>query len=164
MAKFKDNKDVEWEITINATTVMKIRDDCDPNFLRNDDEIDNTYLRLQGDPVLLCRVIYLLCREQRQERDISEEDFYMEVIGNAIDRATDALLKAILKFVPKRTRLILEAFAEQGELQQAAIEKAVAKINDPKLREKLLAELETKIETSAEEILTRLGGPAPVEG
>lgn len=161
MATFKDNRDQEWEINLIAPLAEKIRADCDPNFLRNDDEVDNTYLRLAGDPVLLCRVIFLLCAVQRQQRNLSEEDFYMQIVGNAIDRATDALLEAMFQFTPKRTRVILEAFAAQGDLQQEAIEKAAAKIKDPKMREKLLAQLELKIDASAEEILTRLDGTTP---
>lgn len=156
MAQFKDNKDQEWEVKIDAPMIMKIREDCDPNFLLNDDEHDNTYTRLQVDPVLLCRVIFLLCSKQREERQITEEDFYMEVIGNAIDRASEAMLAAIRSFIPRRTRALLDVFAAQDKLQQDAIEKAVTKINSLELREKLKASIEDKIDAEYQRVVTQL--------
>lgn len=156
MAHFKDKKDLEWEVNIDAPMIMKIRDDCDPNFLLNDDEKDNTYIRMQLDPVLLCRVVFLLCTKQRHERSITEEEFYMQVIGNAIDRASEAMLEAIQSFIPRRTRTLLEMFAIQDKLQQEAIEKAVVKINSPELREKLQETLETKIDAEYQRVVTQL--------
>lgn len=112
MPAFRDNKDREWELFIDAPTAMKIRNDCDQRFLLNDNAEDNTYARLAGDPVLLCRVVYLLCEKQRKEREVSEESFYREVLGKAIDRATEAMLEAIINFTPARIGEVLQAVAQ----------------------------------------------------
>jgi len=158
MAQFKDNAEppVEWELRIDAMVIMKIREDCDPEFLKDDTNEDNTYMRLQADPVLLCRVLYLMTKTQREEQRISEEDFYMQVIGGAIDRATVAMLKAIVNFTPERTKLLLEMFAQQDDLRQEALKKAIKKVNSPKLRKKLLQGIETSTEEALQKLMTQL--------
>jgi len=149
MPTFRDNKDREWDIAIDAPMAMKIRADCDPKFLLNDNAEDNTYTRLATDPVLLCRVVYLLCEKQRKEREVSEESFYMEVMGKAIDRATEAMLAAIINFTPARTREILQAVASITAMQGKAINLALQKISDPALQEKFIAELAANLDMGA---------------
>lgn len=159
MPSFKDAKDREWELKIDAPAIMAIRDDCDPDFLRNDfDEgVNNSYDRMLNDPVLLCRVVYHLTAKQRRERDITEEDFYMQVIGETIDAATEAMLKAILAFIPRRTGKLLETFAKQDQLRQQAATKAAAKMNDPEMEKKLMAIIENEMGAATEKLLTQLG-------
>jgi len=156
MPTFKDNKEREWDVAIDAPKIDKIREECDPNFLLHDSEKENTYERLLNDPVLLCRVIYILCTKQREERGVTEEDFYMEVIGDAIDRATQSMLKAIVSFTPRRTRAVLEVFATHDNLRQEAIEKAVSKISDPKLAEEIMKNLQSKVDSDFQQLLTQL--------
>jgi hypothetical protein len=108
VASFRDNAGQEWELRIDAPTIMRIREECDPQFMLGDESSDgNTYVRMQQDPALLCRVIYILCGKQRLERGVNEEEFYLQVMGDAIDSATDALLKSILSFIPRRARALL---------------------------------------------------------
>jgi len=165
MAKFKDNEDREWNIRIDAPAIMQIREDCDSQFLFDDGEKQNTYQRLQSDPVLLCRVIFLLCAKQRSDRGITEEEFYFSVIGDAIDSATEAILKAIVFFTPKRTRELLSAVAKRTErMQDQAIRMALEKINDPAIEEKLMAGLKEAIDADIESRLTRLSNVTDMQG
>lgn len=158
MPSFKDNKDRIWQIRIDAPSIMRIREECDPRFLLEDSETENTYLRLQADPVLLCRAIYMLCQKQIEQRDVSEEDFYMEVIGDAIERATEALLEAILNFTQPSMRSLLKAVASKtATVQSRAIEIAMAKVNSPQIEEQLLEAIQGKIDADVEKALTRLG-------
>lgn len=157
MASFTDNKQRQWDIAIDAPSILRIREDCDPRFLLNDDEDDNTYTRMQTDPVLLCRVIFLLCAKQRTERSVTEEDFYLNVIGDAIDDATEAMLEAIKSFIPRRMReWVVASAAKATKLKQMGIEKALAKINDPALEEKMLESLDQAMDAEVERMLTQL--------
>lgn len=165
MPTFKDNKDREWELRIDAPSIMRIRQECDPKFLLEDSETENTYLRMQADPVLLCRTIFLLCGSQRNERGVSEEDFYMEVIGDAIDRATEALLAAIVNFTPPNVRKLLKAVAEKSAaIQGKAIQIALEKVNSPDVEEQMLAAIQGKIDADVEAALTRLGSATSSPG
>lgn len=155
MASFNDNSGKEWEVRLDAPTIMRIRGECDPRFMLEGDGEDNTYQRLQTDPVLLCRVIFHACHKQRGERQISEETFYFDVIGDAIDAATDALLKAMQSFTPRRMRELLGAFAaKQTRIRQLVTEKALARLNDPGLEEALVAMVDKQIDAAFAESLT----------
>lgn len=146
MATFKDSKGVEWTVRIDAPAIIAVRDECDPRFM-HDTETENTFARLAGDPVLLCRVIFVLCGEQRAAKSISEPDFYASLAGDAIDSATEALLSAIVSFTPRRSRELLEvSAAKTDKIRQLATQKALAKINDPQLEEKLLLRIDEEID------------------
>lgn len=146
MATFKDAKDREWDVRIDAPAIIAVRDECDPKFMQ-DTKDENTYTRLAGDPVLLCRVIFVLCGEQRATKNVSEADFYASLAGDAIDAATDALLKAIVSFTPKRSRELLEvSAAKTAKIRQIATDRALAKISEPELEEKLLTMIDAEID------------------
>lgn len=163
MPSFKDNKDRPWELMIDAPAAMKIRAEWDAKFLLNDGAEDNTYTRLATDPVLLCGVVYLLCEKQRKEREISDEDFYLQVMGDAIDRATEAMLAAIVNFTPARTREILQAVASLTSMQAKAVEMTLEKITDPATQEMFIRELSKKldIETLGVSIPSANATPSP---
>ncbi len=157
MPTFKDNKNREWEIAIDAPSILRIREECDPQFLLDDTEENNTYIRMQMDPVLLCRVIYLLCQKQIDERNVAEESFYKEVIGDAIDGATKALLGAIANFTPGSTRKLLEAVAQKSEqVQQQAAELALARISDPEWEKRILQQMEEQLDAVIDHSMQRL--------
>lgn len=158
MATFTDNKSREWNITLDALLIYKIREECDPKFLSGDfsDTETSTFDRLRNDPALLCRVLYILCESQRTERGIDERDFYLHVIGDAIDRATEAMLLAIANFSPRRTREVMEVFAKQDEMRQKALTKVTEKFSNPELAAQVEAEMERQIEESFSLLTTRL--------
>lgn len=149
MPSFVDNKERTWDILIDAPSAMKIRNDCDPKFLLNDGAEDNTYTRLATDPVLLCRVVFLLCDKQRKEREVSEEDFYLQVMGNAIDLATEAMLAAIVNFTPARTREILQSVAKLTAIQAKAVSMALGRVSDPAVQAAFIEELAKKLDIEA---------------
>jgi hypothetical protein len=153
MATFKDNKGRDWEIAIDAPKIMALRADCDPKFLLNDDDQENTFSRLQADPVLLCRAIFVLCKKQRETREITEEEFYLDVIGDAIDAATDAMLQAIINFTPRRTRELLELSAAKANLiRQRATDMALDRINDPQLVDTVVQRIGAEMDAKLQEL------------
>ena len=149
MATFKDKSGREWQLSLDAPKIMRIREECDPRFLLNDGDQENTFDRLDADPVLLCRVVFLLCSEGREKWNVSEEQFYGEVLGDgdAIDLAVEAMLQAILSFSRGRTRTVLATLAQkQQKVQRLLTEKVLTKINDPELEERIVAEAEARID------------------
>lgn len=156
MAVFKDAKGVEWDINIDAQKIMQVRESADPNFMLNDTDSSNTYTRLERDPAMLCCVIYVLCRSQREDRKVTEEEFYRNVIGDAIDEATDAMLAAITAFTPRRTREVLEASAAACKsLYQHGTKRVIEKVTDQKLQAEILANLDREIDKTISSLLTR---------
>lgn len=168
MPTFKDKAGREWSLSLDAPKIMRIREECDPRFLLNDGDEENTFDRLDADSVLLCRVVFLLCSEGREKHGVSEEQFYSDVIGDgdSIDAAVSAMLEAILSFSRGRTRTVLETLArKQQKVQQLLVEKVLTKINDPALEERIVAEAEARIDEVLGSHLTRpssaTNSPAP---
>jgi hypothetical protein len=157
MAKFKDNLDREWEIRLDAPTILKIRAEFDSKFMLHDSREDNTYKRLHEDPVLLCSVIHFICQSQMKATNVTDDDFFENVIGNAIDRATEAMLEAILNFTPLRTReLLREVTARSADLEKQATTMALQKVKDPAFSTAILKAMEKSLDDQVREVLTPL--------
>ena len=144
MASFSDNKERVWELRLDAPLILQIREQCDPKFLLADDEEDNTYMRMRRDPVLLCRVMYLLTEKQRQERNVSEESFYMEVVGAAIKSATEALLEAITNFShsPEDWKMLKALVDKDEEVRRLSRKMLQEKLEDKTLIDRVLKRTE----------------------
>ena len=158
MASFTDRDGRSWEVQICGPTIDLVREEVDPLFLRDDDTKDvNTATRLNSDPALLCHVIYLLCKKQCEKRDVSLDDFYSGVIGNGetIELAGEALAAAIINFTPPKKRALIEAVAaKQKAVEELAIAKGLAALNDPRME----AAVQQGIDEAIKKMWTRLNG------
>jgi hypothetical protein len=72
------------------------------------------------DECLLVDVIYLLCRDQCEQRKLSDEDFGRAMSGEAIDGACKALLEGLADFFrdPVKRR-VLKIGLEKGVAAEA---------------------------------------------
>ena len=96
MKTFKDNNNRDWEITINVAAIKRVRDLIGVDLMQ---AIEGELLKqLATDPVMLCDVIYCLCKPQADEKDISDTQFGQAMSGDAIDNATIALLDELVEF------------------------------------------------------------------
>ncbi len=168
MATFKDNADRTWEIKIDGPTIYKVREDCDPKFLLDDEKDDqNTFARMQNDDALLCRVLFLLCDKQRNERGITEADFHENVTGDTIDRATEAMLAAIINFTPRRKRGLLEAAAaKMQKLQEVGVAEATAMMNDPRVDAQMVEAIKQGLNAKVQAVIRQMSAtssPASAE-
>jgi len=147
MKVFKDNASREWTVEINVAALKRVKSLTDVDLLG---VLEGTLIeRLIGDPVLLCDVVYAVCKPQADEREVSDEDFGRAMAGDAIEHATEALLEELVSFCPSprdranlgrvlkatqdvmdKARDIVEARLESGELEKAA-EQALAQAQTP---------------------------------
>lgn len=157
MASFKDKDGREWKISIDAPTIMRVRETCDPLFMVSDaKEGDNTATRLADDQVLLCLVLYRLCDEQCEKRDLTDEQFLKEVIadGDTIQLAVEALEVAITNFIPTKKRPLISAVAkERHAAERYAMEKTMARLSDPQTQ----TAIRQSIDEALNKVFARLG-------
>lgn len=98
MKTFTDNAGRTWTIAINVDVLKRVRGLVDVNLL---DIIDGKLIeRLYRDPVLLCDVVYAVCKPEADARSVSDEDFGRAMAGDAIEQATKALLEELVLFSP----------------------------------------------------------------
>lgn len=146
MKTFTDNTDRSWNIEINVAVVKRVRDLADVDLL----EIVEGKLieRLIRDPILLCDIVYAVCKLQADDRDVTDEEFGRSMAGDAIEHATSALLEELVSFCPSprdrknlgrvleatnrvmdRARDLVEQKLDSGELERIA-EQALATAGD----------------------------------
>lgn len=146
MSKFKDTQNREWIVTLaDAPSILKIRAECDADFLKG--EPVETFKRLENDPFLLCAVLYILCEKQMYDRKMTQQDFYLGVMGDAIEAASDALTTAIIDFFPQRKRELLQTVASKSrKINDLGIEAAMQRVSDPTLETRLMERLTTTLD------------------
>ena len=105
MKTFVDNAGRTWTVAINVDAIKRVRDLAQVNLL---EVIEGKLLeRLIGDPVLLCDVIYAVCKPEADAKTITDVDFGRAMAGDAIDLATQSLLEELVDFFPQRRRALL---------------------------------------------------------
>ncbi len=139
MKTFTDNTGRPWTVEINVAAIKRVRSLVDVNLL---EIVEGTLVeKLIRDPVLLCDVVYAVCKPQADAHHpvITDEDFGRAMAGDAIEHATAALLEELVSFCPSprdrknlgrvlettkqvmdRARDVIEAKLDSGELAKAA--------------------------------------------
>jgi hypothetical protein len=138
---FTDNAERSWDVAINVAAVKRVRDLTGVDLL---EIVDGTLIeKLIRDPILLCDIVYAVCKPQADERDpvVSDEEFGRAMAGDAIEHATTALLEDLVSFCPSprdrknlgqvlaatnrvmdRARDLVEQKLSSGELERMADE------------------------------------------
>lgn len=141
MKTFTDNDERSWDVAINVAAVKRVRDLTGVDLL---EIVDGTLIeKLIRDPILLCDIVYAVCKPQADERDpvVSDEEFGRAMAGDAIEHATTALLEELVSFCPSprdrqnlgqvleatnrvmdRARDLVEQKLSSGELERMADE------------------------------------------
>jgi hypothetical protein len=154
MKTFTDNQGRSWTVEINVATVKRVRSLANVDLL---EIVEGTLIeKLIRDPVLLCDVVYAVCKPQADERQIMDEDFGKAMAGDAIEHATTALLEELVSFCPSprdRANLGRVLTTTRNVMEHART-----------LIEASLGDLEQSARSALEQRLARPGsssGPAP---
>ena len=137
MRSFKDNQGRQWSVEINVTAIKRVRGLTGEDLMQ---VIEGTLIeKLIRDPVLLCDVVYAICKPEADARSISDEEFGKAMAGDAIEAATTAVLEELVGFCPSprdranlgrvlqatrkvmdRARDLVEKKLDSGELDRLA--------------------------------------------
>lgn len=106
---FHDESNRVWRITIDVPTIRKLRDHPQSGLDLTRVLDDQTILgKLIGDPVRLVDTLWLLVEDQAAVNECDDVGFGRALVGDAIDRATDAFLEALTDFFPPAKRALLK--------------------------------------------------------
>lgn len=101
MKTFTDNAGRDWVIEINVASLKRVKGLTGTDLIALAVSMDTSVAeRLASDPILLCDVLYAVCKPQADERSVSDEEFGRAMAGDAIESATVALLEDIVGFCP----------------------------------------------------------------
>ncbi len=140
MKTFKDNAGRTWTVGIDVAAIKRVRSLVDVDLMS---AVEGKLLeRLVSDPVLLCDVIYCVCKPEADSKGVSDEEFGRAMAGDAVDHATTALLEELVDFFPQaRRRLLAKALAKLKNLEARALEVAEMKLDSPELEAEMEAAL-----------------------
>jgi hypothetical protein len=160
MKTFNDNAARSWTVQVNVDAIKRVRDLAEVNLL---EVVEGKLLeRLISDPVLLCDVIYCLCKPEADAKSISDVEFGRAMAGDAIDGATTALLEELVDFFPQAKRRVLaKALAKLQKLQTAALAAVETRLDSPELDRQLAQQLAQLQSSSGSAPASSVSTPAP---
>jgi len=83
MRSFKDNEGRQWSVDINVAAIKRVRGLTGTDLMQ---VIEGTLIeKLICDPVLLCDVVYAICKPEADTRNVSDEEFGKAMAGDAIE-------------------------------------------------------------------------------
>jgi hypothetical protein len=100
MRTFTDNAGRQWQVEINVAALKRVRGLVRVDLMQPIEGTGGLLERLVRDPVLLCDVVYALCKPEADAKSISDEDFGRAMAGDAIEHATAAVLEELVAFCP----------------------------------------------------------------
>ena len=144
MRTFKDNAGRQWSVEINVAALKRVRGLTGTDLMQ---VIEGTLIeKLIRDPVLLCDVVYAICKPEADTRTppVSDEEFGKAMAGDAIEAATTAVLEELVAFCPSprdRANLgrVLQATTKVMERARDLVEKKLDSGELDRLADRLLA-------------------------
>lgn len=139
MRTFQDSAGRTWTVAVNVDAVKRVRDLLREDLL----DIEQTLPRLLVDPILLCDVVYCVCKPQADAQQVSDVDFARAMAGGTIAQAKTALLEELVDFFPEPSQreTLRLAIAKYNQLSQRVKELFTARMNSPALAQEIEAAL-----------------------
>lgn len=103
MRVFKDNGGRTWNVSVNIGTVKRIKTLAGVDLLQDSGLVE----RLASDYVLLCDILYVVCKPQADQDGVSDEQFAEAIHGDVIEAAADAFVQELVDFFPQAKRTVL---------------------------------------------------------
>ena len=116
MHTFADNAGRVWTIAINVSAIKRVRALVNVDLYKLIDDNFKGLGDLLGDIVKVVDVLYCLCKEEADAKNVSDEDFGRAMFGDALHRAIDAFLEELVDFFPDpRARSNLRKLLAEGK-------------------------------------------------
>lgn len=149
MKTFIDNAGRTWTVAINVDAIKRVRALLEINLLEVVE--GNLVEKLLRDPVLLCDVVYAVCKPEADARSVSDEEFGRSMAGDAIEHATKALLEDLVLFSPSpRDRANLQRVLQTTwRMMDKARDLIEARLDSGQMERELERLLETSSERSS---------------
>ncbi|MCE9618432.1 MAG: hypothetical protein K8R92_00800 [Planctomycetes bacterium] len=96
MQSFKTSDETVWTVEVDINSLRRVKRLLGIDLLQIIDK-DSNLLQQLMHPVMLCDVLYALCKPQADSMQVTDEKFG-KLLGNAIEPATVALIDSITDF------------------------------------------------------------------
>jgi hypothetical protein len=157
MHTFRDLENREWKIDLNCDVIETVLAETNTNLLDLLDKDSPLLQEIAQFPPVVCKLIAATIREQLVTAGLDDKQFRRAMNGETLAQASDALLDELVLFSPQHSRRLRAAVLEKHrEVQAATMDMAMARIEDPLMKEQLLAAADRRIERDMREALASL--------
>jgi len=133
MKTFTDNAGRTWTVALNVTALKRVKSLCGVDLMDAVNDGGKLLERIASDPVLLCDVIFAVCKDQADAKEITDQNFGGAMAGDPIEAATTALLEELVDFFPKLKREVLRrALQKMRVYEEKFLKAAHLKLDDPR--------------------------------
>jgi hypothetical protein len=144
MHTFTDNAGRTWTVAINVAAVKRVRGLVNIDLYKLVDDGFKPLGELIADPVQLADVLYCLCKDEADARNVSDEDFGRALYGDAITMAAEAFVEELIDFFPDaRARAGMRKLSAAGKKVKARLldhaEKVLDQLDPEAEAQKLIA-------------------------
>lgn len=150
MKTFRDADGREWLVKVDVTAAKRCKAQLGLNLYGLADEGFRGFAALVSDPIALCDVLYVLCREEAEKREVSDEAFGRAMHGDALDSAAAAFTEALIDFFPdaRRRDALRKVMASGKRVGERMVAEAASRTTDEELRkleEKAFASMTSRL-------------------
>jgi hypothetical protein len=119
---FRDTGGRTWTLAINVAAVKRCRAVLGLDLYGLVEDGAKGLARLVADPIALVDALYVLCKDEADKLNVSDEDFGRAMAGDAIRAGADAFLEELTDFFPDpRVRAGLKTLIAKSRATQAAL-------------------------------------------
>ena len=136
MKSFTDRQGRSWIIEINYTSLRRVHALTGINLTRIVEPRSNVMEQLTGDPFILFDCLIAILQPQLDEKQITAEQFGEALDEESGDKASMALIEAIIDFFPEGKRMLLrraltKVLTAAERRQMATLDKALQAVESP---------------------------------
>jgi hypothetical protein len=113
MKAFNDTKNRRWDLSLSINTVKRVRNLTDVDLLSILDKPE-LLSDLASDPVRMVDVFYVIIKPQADALNVNDEQFGESLDGEAIEKATECFLEALVDFFPGARRATLKRVLDRA--------------------------------------------------
>lgn len=137
-ATFTDTAGRVWTVVVTTETLKRVRSVMAVDLM---EFVEGTLMsKLMGDIVLLCDVLYLVCKPEADARGMTDAQFGESLDGDVLLAAEEALAEGLFRIShPSRREAARKAWDKAKTLRLRACQAAVVRLDDPELDRQLEA-------------------------
>jgi hypothetical protein len=144
MQKFIDRRGRVWIVDIDNTTLRRVKTLTGVRLL---DAVDGDLIpQMTQDFLLLGEVLFAVCKPQADKDSVDQEAFESGLSGDCLTEARNALVEALLDFLPEdQRRLLSKAVTHQKMIETRGLAAIEKRLDDPNLVDRIVEDLERKL-------------------
>ena len=130
MATFTDELSREWKLALTVIELKKLKTEFQIDLAEFAGSGSTVFVRLASDPILLVDVLSCLLEEQIKKLGLDEKQFAAGIFGEGIERATSALVEAVINFSkPQEGRIIRAMWNKVQATRELATERVMDRMD-----------------------------------